>query len=1034
MSTSTFYGEACFLACVILYALLVSLPNNAFASASSSSSSSEAEALLEWKASFQNQTQNNLTSWTYSPSSSTNPKANASPCNVWTGISCNTAGNVNKINLTNSGIQGTLHELSFLSFPNLEYLDLSYNKLLDAIPPQISSLSKLTYLDLSGNLLFGKIPPEIGRLTNLQVLHLNENHLNGSIPQEMGHLKNLANLSLYDNELSGSIPPEVGNLSNLVEIELARNHLTGLIPPNFGSLKNLAYLVLYDNQLSGPMPPNFGSLKSLTLLHFNNNNLSGSIPTSLGDLTNLTSLYLYGNQFSGAIPKEIGNLKSMVDLELSRNQLSGSIPPSFGDLRDLEALFLRENQLSGSIPEQIGNLMKLTILELDTNQFTGYLPRNICRGGLLENFTVYTNHLIGPLPQSLKTCKSLVRLLLHGNHLTGNISEDFGAYPNLQYIDLSHNNFYGEISPVWGECSSLGTLRVAGNNLTGSIPPEIGNAAQIHVLDLSSNGLVGVIPNAIGRLTSLLSLILNGNQLWGHIPSEFESLKALEYLDLSTNKFNGSIPSTLGDFSNLHDLNLSNNQFSKKIPFQLGNLVHLSQLDLSHNSLEHQIPSEISQMQSLLILNLSHNNLSGSIPINFKQLHTSVLIDISYNQLQGPVPNNKAFQDAPLEGNDGLCGNIAGLQPCSIPSMENKHASKKDRRLVFIIVFPVLGTLLLFLAFLGIALVRKRRIKEQDTEQSNEVHRNFFSISEFDGRRLYEEIIKATNDFDALYCVGKGGSGSVYKAELLSGSIFAVKKLHPIIDGEESSRKEFLNEIRALIEIRHRNIVKLRGFCSHAHHSFLVYDYIEKGSLASILSKEYEANKLDWSTRVRIVKGVAHALSYMHHDCSPPIVHRDISSNNILLNYEYEPCVSDFGTAKLLNADSSNWTACAGTYGYIAPELAYTMRVTEKCDVYSFGMLALEVIMGKQLGEVISSFSSSSANGGKLLKDVLDQRLPAPTPHVQDELVTIASLAMACKHLHPQSRPTMHRVSQVLSSHPASSSGQPEITLAQLIS
>ncbi|KAM5558735.1 hypothetical protein ABKV19_020428 [Rosa sericea] len=957
MSTSTFYGEFCFLACVILYAQLVSSPNNAFASASSN----EAEALLKWKASFQNQTQNNLTSWAYSPSNSTNPKANASPCNVWIGISCNTVGSVNRINLTNSGIQGTLHELSFLSFPNLKYLELSLNKLRDGIPPQISSLSKLIYLDLSVNQLSGQIPPEIGLLTNLEVLHLNDNQLNGSIPHEISQLKFLS------------------------ELALSHNSLEGMIPVSLGNLKNLGSLYLHENQLSG------------------------SVPASLGNLSNLISLFLY------------------------RNQLSGSIPSSLGYLTNLTILYLYQNNLSGSIPQEIGNLMKLTVLELDSNQLSGHLPQNLCRSGSLKTFTAKTNQLTGPIPKSMKMCKSLIRVSLQENHLTGNISEEFGAYPNLYTIDLSHNNFYGEISPMWGLCPQLATLRIAGNNLTGSIPPEIGNATQLQALDLSSNGLVGVIPNEIGRLTSLLSLNLNDNQLSGHIPSEFDSLKDLEYLDLSTNKFNESIPSIFGDFSKIHYLNLSNNKFSQEIPFQLGKLVHLSQLDLSHNSLEDQIPSEISQMQSLEILNLSHNKLSGSIPRIFEQMHSLVQIDLSYNQLQGPVPNNKAFQDAPLEGNEGLCGIIAGLQPC--PSMENKHATKKDRRLMFIIVFPVLGTILLLLAFLGIALVRKRRNKDQDTKQSNVEHREVFSIFEFDGRRMYDEIINATNDFDALYCVGKGRSGSVYKAELLSGSIVAVKKLHPILDGEESSRKEFLNEIRALIEIRHRNIVKLRGFCSHANHSFLVYDYLEKGSLASTLSKEYEAQKLDWSTRVRIVKGVAHALSYMHHDCSPPIVHRDISSNNILLNYEYEPCVSDFGTAKLLNADSSNWTACAGTYGYIAPELAYTMKVTEKCDVYSFGVLALEVIMGKQLGEVISSFSSSPANGDKLLKDVLDQRLPAPTPYVQDELVTIASLAIACKHPHPQSRPTMHRVSQVLSSsHPASSLGQPEITLSQLIS
>ncbi|BBH09386.1 Leucine-rich repeat receptor-like protein kinase family protein, partial [Prunus dulcis] len=529
------------------------------------------------------------------------------------------------------------------------------------------------------------------------------------------------------------------------------------------------------------------------------------------------------------------------------------------------------------------------------------------------------------------------------------------------------------------------------------IPPEISHATQIHELDLSSNSLVGVIPKDFERLTSLVKLMLNGNQLWGPIPSEFGSLTDIEYLDLSTNKFSESIPGIFGNLLNLYYLNLSNNKFGQEIPFQLGKLFHMSQLDLSHNSLKGKIPSEMSSMQSLEKLNLSHNNLSGLIPTNFDEMHGLYDIDIYYNQMQGPIPNNKAFQNARVEGNDGLCGNVGGLKPCN-HSVEYKHTSK----LAFLITFPMLGVLLL--AFLTFVLIerrrRKRRKKNPEIEGSN-MHENFFSISSFDGRKMYGDIMKATNVFDAVYCIGMGGQGSVYKAKLPSGTIVAVKKFHQELDGEEASQEEFFNEIRALTQIRHRNIVKFLGFCSTTHHSFLVYEYLEKGSLAAVLSKDYEAKKLDWSTRVRIVKGVAHALCYMHHDCSPPIVHRDITSSNILLHYDYEPCVSDFGTAKLLNPDSSNWTALAGTYGYVAP-------VTEKCDVYSFGVLALEVIMGKKLGDFVSSFSFPSTTYANIsLKDAMDQRLPPSTPQLQDELVTIARLSVACRHSHPQSRPTM---------------------------
>ncbi|XP_042479641.1 MDIS1-interacting receptor like kinase 2-like [Macadamia integrifolia] len=184
---------------------------------------------------------------------------------------------------------------------------------------------------------------------------------------------------------------------------------------------------------------------------------------------------------------------------------------------------------------------------------------------------------------------------------------------------------------------------------------------------------------------------------------------------------------------------------------------------------------------------------------------------------------------------------------------------------------------------------------------------------------------------------------------LSTDQVVAVKKLHqPLPDEcENANIQTFRNEICALTKLRHRNIVKLYGFCSSAQHSLLVYEYFERGSLAKILQNNELASEMDWIKKVNVIKGVANALSYMHHDCSPPIIHRDISSNNILLDEEYEACVSDFGITRLLKPDSSNWTSQVGTWGYVAPELAYTMKVTRKCDVYSFGVLTLEMLMGR---------------------------------------------------------------------------------------
>ncbi|XP_065852830.1 MDIS1-interacting receptor like kinase 2-like [Euphorbia lathyris] len=291
---------------------------------------------------------------------------------------------------------------------------------------------------------------------------------------------------------------------------------------------------------------------------------------------------------------------------------------------------------------------------------------------------------------------------------------------------------------------------------------------------------------------------------------------------------------------------------------------------------------------------------------------------------------------------------------------------------------------------------------------------------------VYEEIVKATEEFDSRYCIGIGGNGSVYKAELPTGQLVAVKKLHSPADDESIHLKGFKSEIQTLTEIRHRNVVRLYGFCSQPNQSLLVYEFLEGGNLGKTLNSEEEAMLFDWNKRVIIVKDIANGLSYMHHDCLPAIVHRDISSKNILLDLEYNGHISDFGTARILKPDSSNKTAFAGTFGYAAPELAYTATLSEKCDVYSFGMVAMEVLIGSHPGDLsLSLFSPSTAASAStstststhqmLLEDILDQRLPLPINGVADDVVLIARLALACLNVNPQFRPSMQQVSQKLS-------------------
>lgn len=1004
------------------------------ASASPSAISEGFHALLEWKESLQTPNNTVLSSWTLLPDS---PAAVAAPCTSWFGVSCTDDGSVNRLNLSSIRLRGTLYQFPFSSLPNLTHFELSVNEFYGIIPPGIGNLSKLVYVDLQANQFSGFIPPEIGLLTSLETLHLHANQLNGSIPPEIGQLKSLYELALYsnilegpiptslgdlsnlthlyldNNTLSGPIPNQVGHLVNLVEVYISMNRLEGSLPSTFANLSKLTVLYLFQNNLSGSIPQEIGNLVSLEYLSFHTNNLSGSIPASLHQLSSLSLLHLYDNKLSGPIPKELGNLKSLSELDISQNQLNGSIPSSLSNLTELTYLSLRDNHLSGPMPRELGNLNKLVSFRVDYNQISGYLPENLCSGGKLQNITVNNNQLMGPIPKSLTNCSSLFRAHFQENQLTGNISDSFGIYLELDYMNLNDNKFYGELSDNWSRCKKLTNLQIGGNNISGTIPPTLRGSTQLQSLNLSSNFLVGEIPKELGMLSHFLDLYLSNNQLSGPIPRELGSLTALSALDLSMNKLSMSIPGELGACTQMHYLNLSHNNLSQTIPIQMvDKLSHLSTLDLSHNSLSGEIPPQIQGLSSLEKLNLSHNTLSGSIPKVFDQMPGLLDIDISYNGLSGPLPNSKAFLNASIEalqGNTGLCGNITGLHHCdNVPT-------KGHSRNILVIIVPLLVAILFVSVLGGVFLVYKRKKRSLVFEQGVEPNGDLFSISTFDGRATYEEILRATNDFDAAYCIGKGGHGSVYKAKLQSDIIVAVKKLH-MSPSEMVDQKGFLGEVRALTEIRHRNIVKLYGYCSHPRHSFLVYEYLERGDLAAILSEDEKAQILDWPKRVNIIKGVAHALSYMHHDCSPSIVHRDISSNNILLDSEYEAHISDFGTAKLLKLDSSNWSALAGTYGYIAPELAYTMKVTEKCDVYSFGVLALEVIKGRHPGDFTTSLSSSSVPEVIVLKEVVDQRLPPPSSEVGKVLTSITIMARTCLNVHPTNRPTMADVSQLLSS------------------
>ncbi|KAG2549917.1 hypothetical protein PVAP13_9KG228400 [Panicum virgatum] len=956
------------------------------------------------------------------------------------------------MSLPEAGISGSLGELNFSALPFLRFINLSYNSLAGGIPPAITSLTALSYLDLTSNSLHGRIPPEIGRMGHLRLLWLALNNLTGYIPASLGNLTMLTDLSVHQNQLVGNIPEELGKLTRLEAMDLSTTALSGAIPSSIGNLTRLLLLYLYENQLSGPIPSSLGNLLNLGDLELTGNRLSGGIPVSLANLTQLQLLYLSVNQLTGPIPQQIGLMENLTQLSLYTNQLGGPIPPSLGNatrlnyinlcdnqfvgpipseigyLTGLTDLYLCQNLISGSIPASLANvtgmrelllfynkltgplprefypiLTKLDLINLSNNSLSGELPSDVCEGGNnLWEFIVASNMFTGPIPRGLRKCRSLQRLDLSSNKLTGDIS-DFGPYPHLTEVSFKRNNLHGHLSKSWGPSTNLTKLVMGGNMLTGSLPPEISNLVKLEVLVLYGNKLTGKIPPELGNLDNLYILSLSGNEFSGDIPPEFGQMGNLQFLDISMNKLNGSIPQELGSCTELLSLLINHNSLSGELPVSLGNLENLQLvLDLSNNNFTGRLPVQLGSLVKLEVLNLSHNQFDGIIPPSFADMAS----------LEGPLPIRPLFHNASIGWflhNKGLCGNLSGLPTCA-SAMDLEHHNRRIRRLAIAISIPL--CIVTVLTFFGVIMIIHKRKRPHDTTIVDT--RDVLSVWNFDGKLAFEDIIRATENFSESYIIGSGGYGRVYKAQLQGGRLVAVKRLHKTEEDNMNDENRFISEIEVLTKIRHRSIVKLYGYCSHQLYKFLVYDYIDRGSLHATLDNEELAKELNWQRRVAIARDVAQAMYYLHHECNPPIIHRDITSSNILIDANLKACISDFGIARIIKPDSSNWSELAGTYGYIAPELSYTSVVTTKCDVYSFGVVVLEIMMGRYPSEL------QTLPSVEIAMEMLDQRTQLPTMEEVEEIALLVQLAFACMETSPHSRPEMQEVYQKLTRHPFS--------------
>ncbi|GLJ11531.1 hypothetical protein SUGI_0169990 [Cryptomeria japonica] len=986
------------------------------------------------------------------------------PCG-WIGISCSPLGEVVDINLQSMELMGSVpSQLGALT--SLQSLVLSETNLSGSIPREIGDYSALIVLDLSRNRLTGSIPLEIGRLNNLEILILNSNELEGMIPPQLGNCSSLVDLVLFDNQLRGKIPedlgrlrnlemfrvggngniegelpPQLGNCSNLTMLGLAETSISGRIPGSFGALKKLKTLALYTALLSGPIPPELGDCVALENLYLYGNSLSGSIPRELGKLQNLQRLFLWQNNLVGRIPMELGNCSAISVMDLSMNALTGSIPATFGKMKNLVELQLSVNELTGSIPAALVNCSRLNQLQVDNNQLLGQVPQEF---GQLKNLTLlyaWQNRLEGIIPSSLGDCHNLQSLDLSQNNLTGTIPTSLFQLRNLSKLLLLSNDLTGVLPAEIGNCSALARVRLSGNTLSEAIPREIGRLKNLYFLDLADNQFSGPIPSEIGDCVELQYLDLHMNRLTGSLPGTLGQLSSLQVVDISMNKLADPIPAAA--FGNtalsLNKLLLSNNELSGFIPKELGLCTKLQLLDLSSNRLTGGIPPEVGSIEGLNIaLNVSWNYLSGSIPWELSRLSKLATMDLSHNMLSGnltvlgtlenlvslnvsfnnftgPLPDTGFFRGLPssvFAGNAGLCSSCFSEE--IDPSIQGSHSEYSGVKLIISLLFGVIALLL----FLGIFLVvRTRRAPHEQDESDPEIGWPW-QMTLF--QKLSVSVEDIIDNLVSSNIIGKGCSGVVYKAQIPNGDLIAVKKLWPSKTSAQQ-RDSFAAEVKTLGSIRHRNIVKLLGFCTNRTTKLLMYDYMPNGSLGGLLHEK--RGMLEWEIRYNIILGAAQGLAYLHHDCLPSIVHRDIKANNILLGSRYEPYIADFGLAKLMESSdfSKSSTNVAGSYGYIAPEYGYTMKITEKIDVYSYGVMLLEVLTGKQPidpsfrdGMHILDWVKESLEHKRDAVEVLDPRLQGrPDSQIQEMLQALGT-ALLCVNSNPEERPTMKDVAALL--------------------
>ncbi|RXH98780.1 hypothetical protein DVH24_011105 [Malus domestica] len=839
----------------------------------------------------------------------------------------------------------------------------------------------------------------------------------------------ITKLRVYAPNKRGVFPEEFVAQRYLTTLRIDYNYFTGPLPAFIGNMSAMTVLYIRFNSFSGPIPKELGNLKELTVLDIGSNNFSGTLPPELGNLVKLEQMRFHGNSFEGPIPTSFSQLTSLLSLAITDIYNGNSSFDFIKNLKNLTNLELRNALITGTIPSDIGEYQSLQKL------YTAPLNLSlVCRD-------LSFNNLTGQLPSSLFTMSSLTSLFLGNNSLSGPLPSQ--KSDQLQTIDLSYNFLSGSF-PDWGTTLSL-QLNLVVNNFTF----DSSNRALPRLNCLQRNFPCNRNPPICNLLLSPIIYYFNDTSYCKHVfvssvirmtVSSLIMGRFWYYMKLTDANFaiNCGGLQTMGRDGILYEAEYSalgpatfsvtgTSQWavSNAGLFYIGNQSFLVNTDAQVTGTD--VTPELFQTSrvsagSLRYYGLEHCNIAlcrDDSDLKDTRMITYLFIwSPGYPQEEGlyiskeaggvnravvrkfNVSVSKNYLEIHLfwAGKGTCCipnyGDygplIAAVHAASVSGLPPTTPGKKSKTGLIVGIAVPVGVVSLLLIFVILYMRRKKSEKEDDEA--------------------------ATEDFNPSNKLGEGGYGPVYKGTLSDGRVVAVKQLSV---ASHQGKSQFVSEIATIYAVQHRNLVKLYGCCIEGSHLILVYEYLENKSLDHALFGTSNLH-LDWPTRFNILLGTARGLAYLHEESRPRIVHRDVKASNILLDAKLSPKISDFGLAKLYDDEKTHIsTRVAGTIGYLAPEYALFGHLTEKVDVFGFGVVVLEILSGRP-----NSYNNLDPEKIYLLEWVWtlhenDQTLglvdPRLTEFDETEATRLIRASLLCTQGSPMARPSMSRVVAMLS-------------------